>query len=309
MRIVILGANGQIGRSIYAALDRTLPQAEIIAAVRRPHLHFEGCTGDRQHRSIVFDPFADDWTPLGRVDVLINCIGAIRETKRMSFRRVHAGLAQEILEHRKAIGFPRIIQLSALGAELDSASAFLRAKAEADALLLREENTYVLRPSIVCTPGTMLVRKLRALRKISRFCFGKIFLPEKFLQTKIQPLAAEDLGELVRKMIDAAPPQRTLCAAGPHAFTLRELIALSLPAVQVKAIPQKLFDRFYAIFGFLLRPLLSREQDVLLRKDNVSCSPAAGKWLGRPLRSTEAFWRHELSAQAEKAQQLQWHFA
>ena len=97
MRIVILGANGQIGRHVYQRACNSFPHAEVLGCVRQKHLHFEGCTGDKMQHSFVFDPFTDDWQKLGKVDVLVNCIGIIRESGDITFEKAHIGLTRLML--------------------------------------------------------------------------------------------------------------------------------------------------------------------------------------------------------------------
>src|ERR1044072_40871 len=121
MRIAILGANGQIGRVLFAGLEKQFPAAEILACVRKDKLHFEGVAGNHLQRSVIFDPLQDDWEKLGKLDVLINCIGAIDETKN-SFEETHILPALKMIDNREKTDRPRIIQVSALGASAVSVS-------------------------------------------------------------------------------------------------------------------------------------------------------------------------------------------
>lgn len=303
MRIIILGANGQIGRAVYAALDLQFPGSEILACTRRAHLHFEGCTGDRHHRSIVFDPFYDDWASLGKADVLINCIGAIEEKTGASFVRVHEQLTAQLLHYRAAMGKPMIIQLSALGAGTENPSAFLRTKGKADALLLREANTYVIRPSIVCTPGTMIIRQLLRLRRMARLFAGNLFVPEKILKARIQPVDVRDLAQLVVRIISDRPQNNLFELAGPKIYSVEELLRLAVPGVHIRHSSMKNFERLLRAGGFLLRRWLTREQALLLQQDNVSDARAAEQLLGRERKDTRPFFE---KAFTEKPPAAKW---
>jgi nucleoside-diphosphate-sugar epimerase len=105
--IAILGANGQIGSTIYQYLRQHYPHAEIKACVRRIPDH----QISKDYRA--FHPFADNWQTLGETDVLINCIGIIEESKHATFEQAHMGLTKRMLQYRQAIGNPKIIHLSA----------------------------------------------------------------------------------------------------------------------------------------------------------------------------------------------------
>ncbi|TND10659.1 MAG: NADH dehydrogenase [Bacteroidetes bacterium] len=294
MRIIILGANGQLGREIYSMLDQKMPGAEIIAAVRKKHLHFEGCTGDRQHRSVVFDLFADDFGKLGKADLLINCIGSITGKTENDFRKIHVGVTQLILRHREKLGNPRIIQLSALGADKNSESLFMRSKAEADELLLQHKDVLVIRPSIVCTPGTRIIKKTETLKKIAVLFFNCIPFPAGALETEIQPVLARDLAELVWRCAENMPEEKIIEATGPEIITLRSLLKTAIPAARIIPVNQRFCDGFYAIAAPLIRRWMSEEEWLLLRGKNTGTNRAMEKTLGRKPGSTDAFWQEEL---------------
>src|SRR5687768_12716229 len=102
MKIMILGASGQIGSVIYGALKAS---NNVVGTSRRQSGEF-----------LKFDPFKDDWSALGKCQVLINCIGQIEATSTFKFYKIHVELTQLMLKNRGLIGNPRIIQISALGA-------------------------------------------------------------------------------------------------------------------------------------------------------------------------------------------------
>src|SRR5688572_5343405 len=108
---------------------------------------------------LVFEPESDNWTNLGHVDILVNAAGIIHESKDAEFEKVHVQLVRKIIENRHIIGDPRIIQISALGADEKHPIAFLRTKGLADSILIKQADTVVLRPSIVCTSNALLVKK------------------------------------------------------------------------------------------------------------------------------------------------------
>ena len=193
-RIILLGASGQIGSFIYQYLKQNFPDIFIKACIRQ--------IPDKAnaHAYTLFHPFTDHWQQLGYADVLINCIGIIRETNNFSFEQAHTGLTKLILHNRQKIGNPKIIQISALGADPHSPVAFLSTKGRADELLLKCSNTCVVRPSIVCTADTMVAQKLKLLSRLSRYLMNYLPFPEHILQTQIQPIMPEDLAALIAKL-------------------------------------------------------------------------------------------------------------
>ncbi|MDX5348522.1 MAG: hypothetical protein LPK19_14900 [Hymenobacteraceae bacterium] len=285
MRVVILGASGQIGARLYAHLKQKQPAWEITGTTRKPN----------QNNLLIFDPFSENWQKLGRADVLINCIGIIEPTTQTSFHKIHVQLTQLMLQNRILLGSPRIIQFSALGAAATHASAFLKTKGLADQLLLEHPNTVILRPSIVCTPNTMLVRKLRILLNISRFTFGFILLPKQIAATKLQPVLVNDLLEIATTLINSSLPENKIIeVAGKEIYSLKSLLNL-VPAVNVRTFPQKIFDAFSDVLPTLFPKLISKEQLLLLQFDNIGNVKQSEEILQRNMRSTRNFWINELT--------------
>ncbi|OKL40014.1 NAD-dependent epimerase/dehydratase family protein [Pontibacter flavimaris] len=291
MRIVLLGASGQLGSHILPRLRQDYPQAEVVGCVRG-----EGFpeVSDALHL-LQFNPFQDDWATLGQVDVLINCIGIIRESAALDFEEAHVGLTRRMLQHRELIGSPRLIQLSALGADENSPSRFLRTKGLADKELLRHPDTVVLRPSIVCTPGTMLSRKLQQLQKLCRLTGGILPFPARMLETKLQPVAVEDLTELVSRLCVIADKPDVVEVGGKEVYTLNQLLLLIPTCRKIISFPQAGFNTLFPVLSWLFPSLLDREQLVLLQQDNVAHTDRSEMLLGKKMASTIAFWVAELA--------------
>jgi len=275
MKVLILGGNGQVGSALKAYAQTHLPHLKITATQRQPA---EGYT--------VFDPFKDDWRQLGQYDCLINAIGIIEEKPDNSFEKVHVKLVQKILEHRAALGDPRIIQISALGAGPQHPAPFLSSKDRGDALLLGEKNTLVLRPSIICTPNTMLIRKLLFLQALLKRSRGWLFAPATLLQTHIQPVMMEDVAAAV-----FAPQQLEgvfeLC--GPEQYTLKELLRYAYLDLKIIPVPAAMAAWILRSNGWFRR-LISPGEFQLLQQDNVSSKQDLSKLLGRAPKPTRPFF-------------------
>jgi uncharacterized protein YbjT (DUF2867 family) len=295
MRIVILGANGQLGTPVLNRLLQDHPGAQVAGCVRAASR--AAVAGDAAFlpHLLAFDPFRDDWSRLGRVDVLINCIGIIRETPALDFARAHMGLTALILQHRALIGNPKLIQISALGADVNSPSGFLRTKGLADAALLKHPHTVVLRPSIVCTPNTMLSRKLQLIGKLCRRTMGVLPFPEHLLPTKLQPVMVADVAALVSRLCGLHAHAGLIEIGGKDIFTLRQLLE-GLPACRkIIPVPRVLWQRILPLFTRLFPSLLDREQQLMLQQDNVADTGECERVLGRPVAATAAFWQAALS--------------
>ncbi|HYF68474.1 MAG TPA: hypothetical protein VD884_10065 [Ohtaekwangia sp.] len=260
MKIVVLGASGQVGSVIYSGLK---------------DIHeVTGTSRNRSGKYLQFDPFSDDWSVLGKADVLINCVGQIAATPKSSFDRIHVLLTKQILAHRQNLGNPRIIQISALGASTDHQVEFLRTKGIADELLLQHPNVAVIRPSIICTPRTMLVKKMIMLSELARVFFGFVPIPRGFLTTQIQPIMPDDLIDLVRKLC-YSHNTRIIPAVGPEPISFHEVIQILRECrheqLKVIEVSKRFTDIVVKNFvGYLLPKIISTQQYQLLFEDNTA---------------------------------------
>ena len=295
MRIVVLGGTGQLGWPLLLKMAEQCPGEEIIGTSR---------TGmpedwvDSRVSWMTFDPFADNWTKLGRVDVLVNAIGIIRERGDMTFEKVHIELTRNILAARGAMGTPRIVQISALGADPDHEVDFLRTKGLADGILLKRENTAVIRPSIVCTPDTMLSKKMRTLRQVGKLMFGKLFVPKGFLGTRIQPILGEELAALIARVCLKPEHAGVIEVAGPDAMPFSQLLEWLSETGDTRLnpieVPKEIMDSFVKYFVSVWFPgMINYDQFRLLFTDNISKKKDFERIMKRQPKRTEGFWRQE----------------
>lgn len=231
-RILLLGANGFIGALIAARLRRRGHCViEGVRELRDPALQRQVDLLQRQT--------ASDWLPLLRdVDAVVNAAGILRERGRQRFAAIHEGAVRALGEACVEAGIRRVVQISALGDPADS--EFIASKHRGDAALLALPlSVAVLRPSVVYSTrgshgGTSLLRALAALP-------GLLVLPADGSQ-RLQPMAAEDLAELVGEALHGTQRGVFDCG-GPEAISLRDYLAawrgwLGLPPGRLLATPR-----------------------------------------------------------------------
>lgn len=301
MNIVLFGASGRIGQVLLEGLQTAFPDASVTGCTRDEH------TAETLHL-LQFDPFYDNWSQLGHVDILINTAGIFQERIEADFDRAHGGLSSLIVCNREDIGNPKVIQISALGADEQSPLRFLQTKGAADRILLKSGNAVVVRPSIVCVPGTMLVRKLRMIQNTARFLCGRFPVPAGFARTRLQPVMIGDLVALVVALCrtNSHPPMLDL--TGPDVFAYSDIPGFLQPdeqtRIQLLKVPFGLVNTTIALLGLLGLPRpVTREQLRLLLRDNIASNSDAQSLLGRPPLSTRSFWQQELSSTPPLVQQ------
>jgi uncharacterized protein YbjT (DUF2867 family) len=283
MKIIVLGASGQIGSVVYNGLR-----------------HAHDVTGTSRRRSselVQFDPFTDNWSALGKADVLINCVGQIEATGDSTFNHIHVDLTSLIIANRAKLGTPRIVQISALGASSTHDVEFLRTKGVADDLLFQQSNTAVVRPSIVCTHRTMIVQKMLMLSNLSRYLFGVVPVPAGFLKTRIQPIMPQDLVELVQQVC-LFGEVRMINAVGMEALSFYEIIQLlmknSKRRFKIIEVSKKASDAVVKnILSRLLPRIINEQQYRLLFHDNVADVEPCAQLLGKKPQSCRDFFERE----------------
>ena len=89
-----------------------------------------------------------------RWDAVVNAVGVLHNGRGAnSFAAAHVGLAQKLVDACQTTGVRRVIQISAIGADLAAPSAYLRSKAEAEQILRGAGLALtVFRPSVIFGP-------------------------------------------------------------------------------------------------------------------------------------------------------------
>ncbi|MBO9467127.1 SDR family oxidoreductase [Tropicibacter sp. R15_0] len=191
-RVLVLGGYGLIGAEICEALDQAGHEVIVAgrnaqaAARRLPGLAFH-------HIDMARRLTAEAWqADLQGIDVVVNCAGALQDGGQDHLEALHhhalAALAEAAKERDSLV-----IQISAIGAQLDSKILFLSSKARGDAALLGSgARAVVLRPGLVLARGayggTGLIRMLAALPLLQASA-----LPE----AKMQTVGAADVAQAV----------------------------------------------------------------------------------------------------------------
>lgn len=281
--VTVFGGSGFLGRYVVGALAKR--GYRVLVATRRPdlagHLQPLGVVGQihavqanlRYPESIAH--------VVAKADHVINLVGILQESGRQSFDQLQADGPRLIAEaaHRDA----RLVHVSAIGADPDSASQYARSKAagEAGLLAVRPDAT-VMRPSILFGPGDSFFNRFAGL------CRVLPVLPLAGADTRFQPVYAGDVAEAIAKVIDGhVPGGRVFELGGPEVCRLRELVEyvlevtgrrrpilpLSWPVARMQGSVLGALDK--ASLGLIPNDLvITRDQVTLLERDNV-VSPEA----------------------------------
>ena len=282
--IAIFGASGFLGRHIVQALAAR--GYRVRAAVRRPNeamfLRPMGAVGQIEPFQANIRDDASVKSAIRGADAVINLVGILAESGKQTFEAVQAEGAARVARLAKQAGISVFVQMSALGADPESASAYARTKAEGEAAV-REAlpEAVILRPSIVFGPGDDFFNRFAAMTLLS---------PALPLigggKTKLQPVYVKDVAEAVARLLERSDAAgKTYELGGPDVHSFKELMQLTLDEIGRKRILLPLPFALASFIGWFTQLLpgapLTVDQVRLLRHDNVVSEDASNE--GRTL--------------------------
>ncbi|MDH5579724.1 MAG: complex I NDUFA9 subunit family protein, partial [Betaproteobacteria bacterium] len=137
------------------------------------------------------------------------------------FARVHVELAQAVVNACRAAGVKRLLHMSALGADPQGPSEYLRSKGigERAALAAEDLAVTVFQPSVIFGPEDSFLNLFAQLAR---------FLPVLALacpEARFQPVYVADVAQAFVAALDAREAHgRRYGLCGPRQYTLRELV-------------------------------------------------------------------------------------
>ena len=209
-------------------------------------------------------------------DVVVNLVGILFERKSGDFQRIHAEGAGRIARLAAAAGVRRLVQISAIGADPGSQSLYARSKGEGEqAVAAAFPGATILRPSVVFGPDDQFFNRFAGLAAMLPV------MPVVEGQTRFQPIHVGDVADAVMAAIardDAAG--RVYELGGPRVMTMRQVLEFVLEHTHRRRlmlpVPQALAALQARLGEWLPNPPLTRDQLILLKRDNVVAADAAG---------------------------------
>ena len=271
--VTVFGGGGFIGRYVCEALIKAGVRLRV--AERNPrNAFFLQPLGQLGQIALTSADLARPQTIERAVEganAVVNLVGIFKG----NLQAVHVDGAGRAAAAAREAGAASFVQVSAIGADPESASTYGRTKGLGERAV-REAfpDATIIRPSVVFGSEDDFTNRFAAM---ARFPIAPVIAP----RTRFQPVFARDLGRAIA--MAALEPQRfgghAYDIAGPEVLTMRELnqriAAMAGQSPDFVDVPDFVAGAI-AKLGFLPGAPLSSDQWTMLQNDNVAADDASG---------------------------------
>ena len=275
-RVVLIGGSGFIGSAIANRLCEA--GVKVILPTRRRSRagHVLLLPNAEVVEADVHDPATLSALVAG-ADAVVNTVGVLHSRPGTpfgpDFARAHVELPQKIVAACRAARVPRLVHISALGADSGGPSEYQRSKAAGETAIRTstpETEWTILRPSVVFGRGDSFLNLFADLVRM----FPAI--PLAGASVRFQPVYVEDVAEAVwQSLVRPDATGKTFDLAGPTVYTLRQLVEYVSELTvgkrrKVIPLPENIAMMQARLMELAPQPLMSRDNVRSMRVDNVA---------------------------------------
>ena len=282
--VTIYGGSGFVGRYI----ARRMAQAgwRVRVAVRRPneamHVKPYGVVGQVEP---VFCNIRDDASVravLTGADAVVNCVGTFDRKGRNSFQAIQDEGASRIARLAAEEGVSHLVHISAIGADIEAASAYAQSKARGEAGVIKYfPNAVILRPSVIFGAEDQFFNRFAGMTR-----FGPI-LPVVGAETRFQPVYVDDVAQAAVMGATGTARPGIYELGGPEVVSFRKLMQQMLSVIRrrrlivnipfgIASVMGWMMDLIQTVTLGLIPAQITRDQVKSLRVDNVVAPDARG---------------------------------
>ena len=271
--VTVFGGGGFIGRYVCEALLKAGARLRVAEREPRRAFYLQPLGEMGQVTTFAADLARPETiaAPIAGASAVINLVGIFKG----SLHAVHVEGARRAAVAAREAGAAAFVQVSAIGADPGSASEYGRTKGLGEQAVREAfSGATVIRPSVVFGPEDEFTNRFASMARLP-------VLPVIAPRTRFQPIYARDLGRAIAAA--ALDPKRhggkTYELAGPDVMTMRDLnlavAAMAGHKPEIVDVPD-FVARVMASLGFLPGAPLSRDQWLMLQRDNVAAKGAPG---------------------------------
>lgn len=274
-RVVLTGGSGFIGSAVANRLGEA--GFDVLVPTRRSSR--AGHLLPLPTADVVEADIHDPATLRGLVtdaDAVVNLVGILHSRPGTpwgpDFARAHVELPQKIVAACRDAGVPKLVHISALGADENGPSEYQRSKAAGEATVRAAGDALawtILRPSVVFGRGDSFLNLFAGLVRLFPV------LPLAGAGARFQPVFVEDVAEVVARCIETRTSAgQTFELAGPTVYTLRQLVEYVCELLGKRRLVIPLPESVAMLQARLMElaptPLMSRDNVRSMRVDNIA---------------------------------------
>jgi uncharacterized protein YbjT (DUF2867 family) len=221
--VALLGGSGFVGQALASRLQAAGFRTRILTRSLE-HAKSLWLLPDAHCEAVDVHDRAALATALRGCEGLVNLIGILNEKgdSGRGFRRAHVETTVSALAAAEAAGVSRYAQVSALNANPEGPSHYLRSKGEAEqrVLEIRSMRTAIVRPSVIFGAGDGLFGRFLPL------VTWLPFLPLAGAEARMQPVFVGDVAEAIVRILgnDHLASGSVFELGGPEVWTLGRLV-------------------------------------------------------------------------------------
>lgn len=267
--VTVFGATGFLGRAIARELEAD--GWEVRIAARDPDVLIPGVVAEPGLR--IKTDVRDERSlrdALEGADAAVNAVSLYAERPGLRFRDVHVDGAGQVARLAREAGVDRLVHVSGIGADPQSASAYIRARGEGE-VNVREafERATIVRPSVLFGVDGGMTERLRTLCRLPLVpLFGRG-------DTRLQPVLVDDVARAIGALLQRpGSAGRVFELGGADLLTYRDIVEERLRNSGRRRVllpvPFALWLLVAGLLAILPRRPLNTSDVELMARDNVA---------------------------------------
>ena len=270
---LIFGGSGQIGRNLIRKLTKN--NYRVIVVTR--NIHQKSYVIKTQANAGYIDIVESNIFEERKIrelfkksDICINLIGILFEQKKgNTFKNIHTVFPSLLAKLSKEYKLKHFIHLSALGVSEAKDSNYAKSKLEGENEVLNNfPLATILRPSVVYSVDDNFTTNFMTL--LNRLPIFPLYYNGN---TKFAPIHCSDLTDIIFHIISKNIYSKIIECVGPEVITFKEILKKLLKLINKKRIliplPLAIAKISASLFEIMPKPLLTKDQLVMLKYDNV----------------------------------------
>lgn len=218
MRVLVTGSTGFLGRRVVEQLHAD--GHEVRCLVRTPSYEDRFPVGDLDiHYGSVSD-LAALRAAIYDLDAVVHLVAIIRERGNVTFDAVNRQGSRNVAMVAGEVGVGHFLQVSAIGADPESAYPYLRSKGQGEAAVEASGIPYsVIRPSILFGPGDEFITTLAAMVK----AFPVVPLVGTG-SNLLHPISVDDVAHCISILLQDEPTMAPVAIGGPEHLSYLDIV-------------------------------------------------------------------------------------